>query len=117
MSHLLEVLFRMSSMYPSFGGAAARPCIRCGSPLGPNETQCSRCGTYNPQPQQGQQSGTLQQFQQGNTSGTWGTQIAQTPQTPQNGNISWNEPAGPAPGWGTTEQAGGWPQNSLFGGQ
>lgn len=105
----------MSSLYPPFGGATARPCIRCGAPLSPNELQCSRCGMYNPYPQQGSQPGT---FQQGsNSGGAWGAQVAQVPQTPQNGNATWNGSMGSAPGWGATSgQAGGWSQNNLFAG-
>lgn len=102
----------MSSMYPSSGGATARPCARCGAPLAPNESQCSRCGTYNPLPQ-GQQFGLFQQGAQGGrpvTSGlSWGTQAPQTSQGPQAGNGNG--------AWGSTGQAGGWPQNNLFGGQ
>ncbi len=74
----------MSSMYP-FGGAAARPCARCGAPLAMNESQCSRCGTYNPLPQS---------------------------QVPQAGNSAWPGASGNA--WGSPGQADGWPQNSLF---
>lgn len=77
----------MSSMYP-FGGAAARPCMRCGAPLALNESQCARCGTYNPLPQS---------------------------QVPQTGNNAWPGSSGNA--WGPPGQADGWPQNSLFAGQ
>ncbi len=104
----------MSSMYPSFGGAAVRPCMRCGAPLASNESQCSRCGTLNPLPQ-GQQPGMFQQGQQSRSSGpSWGTQPPQSPQFPVNGaNDGRSDPAG----WGSTGQAGGWQQNSLFSGQ
>ena len=39
--------FFMSSSYPSFGNAPARPCQRCGRPLPPNEVYCGNCGQYN----------------------------------------------------------------------
>lgn len=104
----------MSSMYPSFGGAAVRPCMRCGGPLAPNESQCSRCGTINPLPQ-GQPFGMSQQGQQPGPSGSgWSGQVPQPPQFPQNGNGAWPNPAGSSAGWGSTGQAGGWPQNTLF---
>src|SRR5579883_941188 len=110
--------FCMSSMYP-FGGAAARPCIRCGTPLAMNESQCSRCGTYNPLPQlpyppnlqnaqgempQGQQFGA---FQQG-SGPLWGTQA----QFQQPGNSA--RPGASGNAWGSPGQANGWSQNSLF---
>lgn len=102
----------MSSMYP-FGGAAARLCMRCGAPLGAKESQCSRCGTYNPLPQ-GQQFGMSQQGAQGASGPGWGMQAPQAPQFPQAGNAGWPgamEPSGP--GWGSTAQAGGaWPQQN-----
>ena len=113
----------MSSMYP-FGGAAARSCMRCGTPLAMNESQCSRCGTYNPPPQfqypqnlhnaqgempQGQQFSTLQQGSGQGTSGPlWGAQS----QFQQTGNSAWPGASGNA--WGSPGQADGWPQNSLF---
>jgi hypothetical protein len=113
----------MSSMYPSFGGAPARPCARCGIPLTINETQCSRCGTYNPLPQQGQQFGAFQQGAQGGGPGPsgplWGGQSPQGSQNQQPGNGAWpgNQDA-PAPAWGSRGQAGGgWQQNNGFGGQ
>lgn len=107
----------MSSMYPSFGEAPARPCARCGTPLASNETQCSRCGTYNPLPQ-GQQFGMFQQGAQGGGPGAsgplWGGQAQQS------GNGAWpgNQDAS-ASAWGSRGQAGGgWPQNpNQFGGQ
>ncbi len=111
----------MSSMYPSFGGAPARPCMRCGTPLTINETQCSRCGTVNPLPQ-GQQFGTFQQGAQGggpDTSGSlWGAQAQQASQYQQSGNGAWsgNQDAS-ASTWGSRGQAGGWQQNNQFGGQ
>lgn len=110
----------MSSMYPSFGGAAVRTCMRCGSPLAPNESQCSRCGTYNALPQ-GQQFGMFQQGAQGGGPGTaglsWGNQSPQS-QFPQTGNGAWPGATDTSTSaWGSTGQAGGWPQNSLFGGQ
>src|SRR5947209_11613758 len=37
----------MSSSYPPFGNAPARPCQRCGMPLPPNEVYCGNCGQYN----------------------------------------------------------------------
>lgn len=108
----------MSSMYPSFGGAPARPCMRCGTPLTINETQCSRCGMFNPLPQG--QSGNLQQGAQGGPSGPlWGGQGPQGSQYQQAGNGAWsgNQDAS-ASAWGSRGQAGGgWQQNNLFGGQ
>ena len=112
----------MSSMYPSFGGAPARPCARCGAPLTINETQCSRCGTYNPLPQQGQQFGSFQQGAQGGGPGPsgplWGGQAPQGSQYQQSGNGAWsgNQDAS-ASAWGSRGQAGGWQQNNAFGGQ
>jgi hypothetical protein len=102
----------MSSMYPSSGGVTARPCMRCGAPLASNESQCSRCGLYNPLPQQGRQFGMLHQ---GNGSGSaepsWGSQVAQTPPLfPPAGN------GGSAASLGPTGQGGGWSQNKLFAG-
>ncbi|HEX7733247.1 MAG TPA: hypothetical protein VF458_00235 [Ktedonobacteraceae bacterium] len=112
----------MSSMYPSFGGAPARPCMRCGTPLTINETQCSRCGMFNPLPQ-GQQFGGIQQGAQGGGPGPsgplWGGQAQQASQYQQNGNGAWsgNQDAS-ASAWGSKGQAGGgWQQNNLFGGQ
>jgi len=97
----------MSSMYP-FGGAAARSCMRCGTPLAMNESQCSRCGTYNPPPQ-GQQFGAFQQSSGQGTSGPlWGAQS----QFQQPGTGTWPGASGNA--WGSPGQADGWPQNSLF---
>ena len=105
----------MSSMYPSFGGAAARPCMRCGAPLAPGESQCSRCGTLNPLPQ-GQQPGMFQQGQQRRSPGlSWDAPPPQSPRFPANG--GWSEPTGSPGGWGSTEQTGGWQQNNLFSGQ
>jgi hypothetical protein len=113
----------MSSMYPSFGGAAARPCVRCGAPLAPNESQCSRCGTYNPLPQ-GQQLGMFQQGAQGSGQGasgpSWGASSPQAPQFPQGGGGAWpggtgtGAPGPSASAWGPAGQQGGWSQNSLF---
>lgn len=111
----------MSSMYPSFGGAAARPCMRCGAPLALNESQCSRCGTYNPLPQ-GQQLGLFQQGAQGSGQGTsgpsWGAQSPQAPQFPQGGGGAWPGGSGTqgpsASAWGPAGQEGAWPQNNLF---
>src|SRR5215472_15684260 len=107
----------MSSMYPSSGGASARPCMRCGTPLTVNETQCPRCGTLNQLPQ-GQQFGAFQQGAQGGGSGPsgplWGGQ--QASQYQQNGNGLWsdNQDAS-ASTWGSRGQAGGgWNQNNLF---
>src|SRR5437588_12521623 len=40
-------VFFMSSSYPPFGNAPARPCQRCGRPLPPNEVYCGNCGQYN----------------------------------------------------------------------
>ncbi len=37
----------MSSNYPPFGNAPARPCQRCGNPLPPNEARCATCGLMN----------------------------------------------------------------------
>lgn len=37
----------MSSNYPPFGNAPARPCQRCGNPLPPNEARCVHCGLMN----------------------------------------------------------------------
>ena len=37
----------MSSNYPPFGNAPARPCQRCGNPLPPNEARCAYCGLMN----------------------------------------------------------------------
>ncbi len=109
----------MSSMYP-FGGAMTRPCMRCGTPLAPNESQCTRCGTYNPLPQ-GQQFGMPQQGAQGTSGPSWGTQPPQSSQFPQAGNGAWPGVSGnlgaPSPTWGPTEQAGAWSQNNLFSGQ
>lgn len=103
----------MSSMYP-FGGAAGRSCMRCGSLLGTKESQCSRCGTYNPLPQ-GQPAGI---FQQGAPGPAWGTQSPQAPQFPQTGNNAWPGAAGPSTqsqNWQPGGQTGGaWPQNNLF---
>jgi hypothetical protein len=109
----------MSSIYPSLGGAAARQCIYCSAPLAPNESQCSRCGTYNQLPPQGQQFGT---FQPGVSSGTpglsWGSQPAQSPQQfPQTGNESWLSNTGSTVGWGPAGQASAQPQSNLFAGQ
>ncbi len=118
----------MSSMYPSFGGAPSRPCMRCGLSLAMNETQCSRCGTYNPLPQ-GQQFGMFQQGgAQGGTPGqgvaggsAWGQpqQAAPNqPQAPNNGMWPGNKGAS-APAWGAGGQGGGWQQNNtnnMFGG-
>jgi 3-keto-disaccharide hydrolase len=107
----------MSSMYPSFGGAAARPCIRCGAPLALNVSQCSRCGMLNPLPQ-GQQPGTFQQGQPARSLGpSWGMQPPQSPPFPQNGGGVQPDNAGSS-SWGPPMgQAGGWPQNTLFPGQ
>lgn len=101
----------MSSMYP-FGGAVTRSCMRCGAPLASKESQCSRCGTYNPLPQ-GQQSGMLQQGGQG-AGPSWGAQSPQGPQFPQTGNDAWPGAMGgnSGPTWGSTGQGGGWPQNN-----
>lgn len=113
----------MSSMYPSFGGMPGRSCMSCGTPLTTNETQCSRCGTYNPLPQ-GQQFGMSPQRAQGDGPGPSGSLwTGQPPQNFQNQaarNGTW--PAsnnGPVAGWGSQGQAGGgWQQNNLFyGGQ
>jgi hypothetical protein len=41
----------MSSSYPPFGNAAARPCQRCGMPLPLNEVNCANCGQYHPSAQ------------------------------------------------------------------
>ncbi|MEO7021149.1 MAG: family 16 glycoside hydrolase [Ktedonobacteraceae bacterium] len=108
----------MSSMYSSFGGAAARPCMRCGAPLALTESQCSRCGTLNPLPQ-GQQPGMFQQGQQARSSApSWGPQSPQSPQFPQNGSGAWPDANGSSSSWGSTAgQAGGWPQNTQFPGQ
>lgn len=107
----------MSSMYPSFGGAAARPCMRCGAPLALNESQCSRCGMLHPLPQ-GQQSGMFQQGQQARSLGpSWGAQPPQAPQFPQNGGGRWPDNAGSSVSRGLTGQAGGWSQNTQFPGQ
>src|SRR5258707_422246 len=115
--------FYMSSMYPSFGGTPARPCMRCGTPLATNETQCSRCGTYNALPQ-GQQFGMSQQGAQGGGAGTsgplWGAQPqqGQGSQYQQTGNGAWpGAQDASASAWGTRGQAGGWQQNNTFGGQ
>lgn len=113
----------MSSMYPSFSGAPARPCARCGTPLAGNETQCARCGMYNPLPP-GQQAGLFQQGAQGGGPGPsgslWGGQGPQASQSQLSGNNgawSGNQDAS-ASAWGSRGQAGGWPQsNNLFGGQ
>lgn len=103
----------MSSMYPSFGGAA-RPCMRCGAPLAINQGQCSRCGAYNPLPQ-GQQFGTFQQGQQGTSSDlSWGGQPSQESQFPQAGGGAWPGTAESSSAWGSTGQAGSRPQNTLF---
>jgi len=102
----------MSSMYP-FGGAAARSCMRCGNPLGAKESQCARCGTYNPLPQ-GQQFGMSQQ---GASGPGWGQQAQQSPQA--GNNAAWSGAMGPSnPGWSAPNQSGAWPQqqNNLFGG-
>ncbi|HVU70552.1 MAG TPA: hypothetical protein VHD63_25730, partial [Ktedonobacteraceae bacterium] len=120
----------MSSMYPSFGGAPARPCIRCGTPLTGSETQCSRCGTYNapPQgqpfgmfPQQGAQGagGTGNQGGGPNPSGQlWGGGQGQPVSPFQNGAWPGNQDAS-ASAWGAGGQGNGWQpnQNNLFGGQ
>jgi hypothetical protein len=91
----------MSSMYP-FGRAAVRPCVRCGAPLAPKESQCSHCGTYNP-PVQGQ-VGEVQPVPGQGTSGLpWGAQ-SQFQQTGQQN--AWSD--------GNTGGTGGWPQHSLF---
>ncbi len=37
----------MSSNYPPFGNAPARPCQRCGNALPPNEARCANCGWMN----------------------------------------------------------------------
>lgn len=65
------------SSYPSFGGAAARPCMRCGAPIAFNESQCSRCGL--PQtPPSSQPSGMFQQGQQARPLGpSWSSQPPQ----------------------------------------
>jgi len=44
----------MASMYPNAGGAAARPCMRCGTMIVFNQSQCPQCGMYNPLPLQPQ---------------------------------------------------------------
>lgn len=110
----------MSSMYPSFGGAAARPCMRCGAPLALNVSQCSRCGMLHPLPQ-GQQPGMFQQGQQARSAGpSWGVQPPQPPQAPQfpqNGSSGWPNNAGSSISQGLAGQAGGWSQNTLFPGQ
>ena len=102
----------MSSMYP-FGGAAARSCMRCGNPLGAKESQCARCGTYNPLPQ-GQQFGMSQQEASGPG---WGQQAQQFTQA--GNNAAWPGAMGPSnPGWSSPNQSGAWSQqqNNLFGG-
>ena len=117
----------MSSMYPSFGGAPSRPCTRCGTPLTINETQCSRCGTYNPLPQ-GQQFGMFPQGAQGGgpvgpSGPLWGGQQPPSPPYQQPGNGGWPGPGNQdasAPAWGSgggQQAGGGWQQNNLFGGQ
>lgn len=96
----------MGSTYPSFGGAAARQCMRCGAPLAPNQSQCARCGAYSSVPQS-QQPGMFQQGPGFGASGSsWNSQSPQTPQQfpPTNG--------GSAIGWGPVGQ--GSEQNNLF---
>ncbi len=112
----------MSSMYPSFGGAPARPCMRCGTPLTINETQCSRCGLVNPPPQ-GQQFGAFQPGAQGMGPGPsgplWGGQPAPPYQQGGNGGVGFGNQDASSSAWGPGPggQAGGWNQNNSFGGQ
>lgn len=96
----------MSSMYPSFGGAATRPCMRCGAPLAPNESQCSRCGMLHPLPQ-GQQP----QGQQARSLGpSWGAQQPPAPQFSPSGSGAWPNNPGSSSVQGAMGAAGGWPQ-------
>lgn len=91
----------MSSMYP-FGGAAVRPCVRCGAQLALKESQCSRCGTYNP-PVQEQGRADVQSLPGQGTSGlSWDAQS----QFRQTGQQAWSD--------GNTGGTGGWPQQHLF---
>ncbi len=100
----------MSSMYPSYSGVN-RPCTRCGNPLAQNEVQCTRCGTYNPLPQQGQGSGLFRPGAMPGMSGqAWGSQGAQNQNQQQNTPVPnpGRSNAQGSTGWGATGQAGGW---------
>jgi hypothetical protein len=84
----------MSSMYPNSGGVAARPCMRCGTMIVFNQSQCPQCGMYNPVPQQ-PPFGQFNAVPGGNM---------QIPPSPQMGGTVWPK---------TTGQLGtGWP-NTL----
>src|SRR6266568_2657942 len=113
--------FFMSSSYPSFGNAPARPCQRCGRPLPPNEVYCGNCGQYNAiqlkkavaQPSSGPSWGVAPPQTSSSSDQNEGFQWGQPPvQAPQNNPISGysvpQQPFGPSsqPGnlYGTSAQ-------------
>ena len=83
--------FFMSSSYPSFGNAPARPCQRCGRPLSPNEVYCGNCGQYNAI----QLNNSVAQPSSGPS---WGAAPPQTSySSDQNEGFQWGQPPVQAP--------------------
>ena len=81
----------MSSSYPSFGNAPARPCQRCGRPLPPNEVYCGNCGQYNAI----QLNNSVAQPSSGPS---WGVAPPQTSySSDQNEGFQWGQPPVQAP--------------------
>ena len=81
----------MSSSYPSFGNAPARPCQRCGRPLPPNEVYCGNCGQYNAI----QLNNAVAQPSSGSS---WGVAPPQTSySSDQNEGFQWGQPPVQAP--------------------
>jgi Domain of Unknown Function (DUF1080) len=91
----------MSSSYPPFGNASARPCQRCGMPLPPNEVYCGNCGQYNTPAQ------SNNAVAQSSSGMSWGAAPQATYSPHANGSQQWGQP--PA-------QAGQSTPNSPFGG-
>ena len=81
----------MSSSYPSFGNAPARPCQRCGRPLPPNEVYCGNCG----------QNNAIQfnnSVAQPSSGPSWGVAPPQTSySSDQNAGFQWGQPPVQAP--------------------
>src|SRR6266699_1807627 len=83
--------FFMSSSYPSFGNAPARPCQRCGRPLPPNEVYCGNCGQYNV-------SQLNNAVAQPSSGPSWGVAPPQTSSSSdQNEGFQWGHPPVQAP--------------------